>query len=71
MPSATTTHLRTGASLEARLLRRLLSSLGDPPIEFQFLWTGERVAPHATLPLEHVRITDRRTLLGLLRDPQV
>ncbi|MGO9514399.1 MAG: class I SAM-dependent methyltransferase [Steroidobacteraceae bacterium] len=70
-PSAPSTNLRTGTSLEARLLRRLLSSLGDPPIEFQFLWTGERVAPHATLPREHVRITDRRTLLGLLRDPQV
>ena len=70
-PSAPSTNLRTGTSLEARLLRRLLSSLGDPPIEFQFLWTGERVAPNATLPVEHVRIADRRTLLGLLRDPQV
>jgi cyclopropane-fatty-acyl-phospholipid synthase len=63
--------VRTGDSLEGRLLRRLLSSLGDPPIEFQFLWSGERVAPSATRALEHVRIADRRTLLGLLRDPQV
>ncbi len=61
---------RTGGSLEARLLRRLLSRLGNPPIEFQ-LWTGERIAPRATVPAEHVRIADRATLLGLLRDPQV
>ncbi len=62
---------RTGGSLEARLLRRLLSRLGNPPIEFQLLWTGERVAPPGTVPAEQVRIADRATLLGLLRDPQV
>jgi len=33
------------SSLEARLLRRLLSSLGDPPIEFHLVWSGEHVAP--------------------------
>jgi cyclopropane-fatty-acyl-phospholipid synthase len=62
---------RTGDSLEARLLRRLLSSLGDPPIEFYLLWTGERVAPKGVESLERVRVADRRTLLGLLRDPQL
>ena len=54
-----------------RLLRRLLSRLGNPPIEFQLLWTGERIVPLGTVPTEHVRIADRATLLGLLRDPQV
>ena len=34
-------------SIEARLLRRLLTSLGDPPIEFLFKWTGERVSTRA------------------------
>ncbi len=63
--------LRAGGSIEARLLRRLLSSLGNPPIEFHFLWNGERVAPSATRPIEHVRIADRRTLLGLVFDPQL
>lgn len=58
-------------SLEARLLRRLLSSLGNPPIEFQFLWSGERVVPNGILPVEHVRIADRRMLLGLVLDPQL
>jgi len=60
-----------GDSLEARLLRRLLGGLGNPPIEFQLLWTGERVAPIGTRPIGHVRVKDRRTLLGLLRDPQM
>jgi cyclopropane-fatty-acyl-phospholipid synthase len=60
-----------GNSLEARLLRRLLGSLGDPPIEFHLLWSNERVRPTAAGPLEHLRITDRRTLLGLLYDAQM
>lgn len=64
-------HFRPGKSLEALLLRRLLSTLDDPPIEFQLDWSGERVAPDATQPLERVRIANRRTVFGLLRDPQV
>jgi cyclopropane-fatty-acyl-phospholipid synthase len=66
-----TEHIRAGESLDARLLRRLLSSLGSPPIEFHFLWNGERVAPLGVQPVEHVRVADRRTLLGLVLDPQV
>jgi cyclopropane-fatty-acyl-phospholipid synthase len=58
-------------SLEARLLRRLLSQLGNPPIEFNLRWSGERVAPIGVSPTEHVRIADRRTLFGLLLDPQI
>src|SRR5271167_94609 len=60
-----------GDSLDARLMRRLLSTLGNPPIEFHFLWSGERVAPYSVRPVEHVRIADRRTLLGLVLDPQI
>jgi cyclopropane-fatty-acyl-phospholipid synthase len=60
-----------GRSLEARLLRRLLSSIGDPPIEFHLAWSGERIAPAAVAATERVRIADRATLLGLLRDAQV
>jgi cyclopropane-fatty-acyl-phospholipid synthase len=69
--AAATEQVRAGESLDARLLRRLLKSLGNPPIEFHFLWSGERVAPHATRPVEHMRIADRRTLYGLILDPQV
>jgi cyclopropane-fatty-acyl-phospholipid synthase len=56
-------------SFEGRLLRRLLSGLGNPPVEFQ-LWTGERIAP-ATAASIRIRIADRSTLLRVLRDPQV
>jgi cyclopropane-fatty-acyl-phospholipid synthase len=66
-----TLHARAGDSLDARLLRRLLSSLGNPPIEFHFLWSGERVAPLGVQPIRHVRIADRRTLMGMVLDPQV
>jgi cyclopropane-fatty-acyl-phospholipid synthase len=59
------------SSLEARLLRRLLSSIGDPPIEFHLAWSGERIASPAVAATERVRIADRATLLGLLRDAQV
>jgi cyclopropane-fatty-acyl-phospholipid synthase len=59
------------SSLEARLLRRLLSSLGDPPIEFHLVWSGERIAPAAISATERVRIADRSTLIGLVRDAQI
>ena len=58
-------------SLEARLLRRLIVGLGEPPIEFMLAWTGERVAPKGVAPLGSVRIADRQTLLGLLRNPRL
>src|SRR5271167_1966255 len=69
--AGSTVAAKQGGSIEARLLRRLLSSLGNPPIEFHFLWSGERVTPYSVRPIEHVRIADRRTLLGLVFDPQI
>jgi len=62
---------RDRRSLEARLLRRLLASVGDPPIEFELAWTGERIVPDANQAAEKVRIADRSTLRGLLRDVQL
>jgi cyclopropane-fatty-acyl-phospholipid synthase len=59
------------SSLEARLLRRLLSSLGDPPIEFHLAWSGEHVASTGVAATERVRIAERSTLRGLLRDAQI
>jgi cyclopropane-fatty-acyl-phospholipid synthase len=57
-------------SFEGRLLRRLLSDLGNPPVEF-LLWTGERVAPAGAATSIRIRIANRGTLLRVLRDPQV
>jgi cyclopropane-fatty-acyl-phospholipid synthase len=57
-------------SLEGRMLTRLLEHLGNPPLEF-VLWTGERVAPPGVMPVAHVRVSSRATLLGILADPQV
>jgi cyclopropane-fatty-acyl-phospholipid synthase len=62
---------RERPSLEARVMRRLLSSLRDPPIEFLLAWTGERIAPSSVTPIGHVRVMDRGTLMNLLRDPHV
>jgi len=59
------------SSIEARMLRRLLASVGNPPIEFLLGWTGERVWTHAEARVAQVRIADRSTLIGLMRDPQV
>src|SRR5262245_40296464 len=59
-----------GTSVEGRLLARLLSFIGNPPVEF-VLWTGERVTT-ATVPIEsRVRIADRATLLGIVKDPHI
>jgi cyclopropane-fatty-acyl-phospholipid synthase len=69
-PGDTPSADRTPSSLEGRLLRRLLSELGDPPVEF-VLWSGERIAPAGAAPAIKVRIHDRGTLWRVLRDPQV
>ena len=61
---------RGRASVGAILLRQLLRSIGNPPIEFELPWSGEQVAS-ATAARGHVRIKDRRTLFGLLRNPQM
>ena len=58
-------------SLDARLMRRVLNSLGNPPLEFQLDWTGERIAAPGGAPTARVRIADRATLLGVLSDPKV
>jgi hypothetical protein len=59
---------RTGDSLVARLLRRLLHGLGEPTTEFHFLWSGERVLPAAAGPHEYLRDAESlervRQLLG-------
>jgi len=59
------------SSIEARLLRRLLVSLGDPPLEFHLVWSGERVVAPSVRATETVRIADRSTLRTLLRDPKL
>jgi len=61
----------TGGTLGARLLQRLLSRLGNPPIEFLLDWSGERVAPQGIRPEQHVHISDRRTLRRLIANPQL
>ncbi|MGA2564451.1 MAG: cyclopropane-fatty-acyl-phospholipid synthase family protein [Steroidobacteraceae bacterium] len=58
-------------SLEARVLRRIIVGLGEPPIEFILNWTGERIAPKGVAALGRVRIADRHTLLELLRSPRL
>jgi cyclopropane-fatty-acyl-phospholipid synthase len=57
-------------SFETRLLRRVLRSVGDPPVEF-ILWNGERVTPAVGTAVASVRVKDRATLYGFLRDPQM
>jgi cyclopropane-fatty-acyl-phospholipid synthase len=59
-----------GSSFEGKMLRKLLSLLGNPPIEF-VLWNGERVTTSTAAELSTVRIADRSTLLGLIRDPHM
>jgi cyclopropane-fatty-acyl-phospholipid synthase len=56
--------------LEARLMRRMLASLGDPPIEIT-LWTGETVYAGAGKAVAGIRIANRSALLGLLINPDL
>jgi cyclopropane-fatty-acyl-phospholipid synthase len=57
-------------SLLARLLRSLLQAVGAPPIEF-VLWNGERVAASAGPIVGRLKLRNRATLFGILRDPFV
>jgi cyclopropane-fatty-acyl-phospholipid synthase len=63
--------INSRGSIEAQLLRRVLTSLGDPPLEFHLPWSGERVAAPSVRSTETVRFADRSTLRGFLRDPKL
>ncbi len=56
------------ASIDARLVRYLLESLGDPPVRVS-LWNGESVSPGSGPGVAYVRIANRASLLKLLADP--
>ncbi|HEY5644484.1 MAG TPA: cyclopropane-fatty-acyl-phospholipid synthase family protein [Pseudomonadales bacterium] len=57
--------------LEKWLVRRLLDSVGSPPLAIE-LWSGERVhvLPGDAEPIAVVRLTDRRALLELMQKPE-
>jgi cyclopropane-fatty-acyl-phospholipid synthase len=57
------------ASIDGRLVRYLLQSLGDPPVRIS-LWNGETVSSGSGDPLATVRIANRASLLKLLADPE-
>jgi cyclopropane-fatty-acyl-phospholipid synthase len=61
---------RTSRSIEGRLVERLLSLLGNPPIEF-LLWTGERISGRPGETTQQLHIKDRGTLFTLFKDSQV
>jgi cyclopropane-fatty-acyl-phospholipid synthase len=57
-------------SFAGRMLRRLLTSLGNPQVQF-VLWSGEAIASPGVAPIVKIHIKDRSTLYGLLRNPLV
>jgi len=57
-------------SIQARLIRKLLAFLGNPPFEF-VLWTGERISSPRTDPIGQIHISSRETLYDILRDPAI
>jgi cyclopropane-fatty-acyl-phospholipid synthase len=57
------------ASLDGRLVRYMLQSLGEPPVRVS-LWNGETLAPSSGDSIAHVRIANRASLLKLLADPE-
>jgi cyclopropane-fatty-acyl-phospholipid synthase len=59
-----------GHSVEGKLIARLLSFIGNPPIEF-VLWNGERIYTSSAPLVARVGIVDRATLLGLIKDPHI
>lgn len=60
----------TRLSLEGRLLRRLLSSLGDAPVRMT-LWNGESVFTGGADCVAGIRFADRATLLKVFANPDL
>jgi cyclopropane-fatty-acyl-phospholipid synthase len=61
---------RPHRSLEGRLIERILSLAGNPPIEI-VLWTGERARPPGVEVAHEMHIADRSTLMKLITDSQL
>lgn len=57
-------------SLEANWMAGLMKLLGSPPVEIE-LWSGERVLTSAGPAVARVTLRDRKTLMGVLANPQV
>jgi cyclopropane-fatty-acyl-phospholipid synthase len=57
-------------SMEARLLRMLLTAFGNPRVQI-ILWNGEAVCTSAEPPVANMRIADRATLVRLCADPDL
>jgi cyclopropane-fatty-acyl-phospholipid synthase len=57
-------------SIDARIAHRLLTALGNAPIEFVLGWSGERIAGPGT-PVAQIRFADRATLWGVVADPRI
>lgn len=60
----------TRLSVEGRLLRRLLSTLGDAPVRMT-LWDGESVSPGEAACVAGIRIADRSSLFKLFLNPDL
>jgi cyclopropane-fatty-acyl-phospholipid synthase len=72
-PAGQPVHAGTPAarlSLEGRLLRRLLSSLGDAPVRMT-LWNGESVFTGGADCVAGIRFSDRATLLKVFANPDL
>jgi cyclopropane-fatty-acyl-phospholipid synthase len=69
-PSKFPTHPKPpGLSVERWLCRRLLRTIGDPPVRI-VLWNGEEIGAADKPPLARILIRDRSTLRRLILDPE-
>jgi cyclopropane-fatty-acyl-phospholipid synthase len=69
-PTSAPTEAPPPRSIEARWMKSLLGLLGGPPLEIE-LWNGDRVLAGSAAPVACLKLRDRRTLMGLLADPQL
>jgi cyclopropane-fatty-acyl-phospholipid synthase len=54
--------------LDRWLVRKILAAISDMPISIE-LWNGEVIEPEHTTPRSGIRLSSRRTLLQLIRNP--
>jgi cyclopropane-fatty-acyl-phospholipid synthase len=65
-----TAERRAQRGLAARVLRKFLRFMGDPPVAFE-LWNGARVVPDTASPVATLWIKDAPTLRRFLLNPEL
>src|SRR5882724_3414835 len=58
------------STIERQLLRKVLSAIGEPPLQLA-LRNGEQVSPPGAAPIASIVLKDRAALMRMALDPEI